>query len=123
MVPAGGEIVEQVSRYNYSSDFLESLQIYSTPHCHPDSLISSAEAGIVDTSIAPGSVVEGCAEWRIVSNQLYASGESEYDDDEPFMLVFVKLRDGRGWVPMYHPVTGGQLLSPVDLKALQAKKK
>lgn len=122
MVPAGGEVVEKVLYYTYSSDFLEYLQIYSTPHCHPDSLISSAEAGIVETSIAPGTMVEGCAEWRIVSNQLYASGESEYDEDEPFTLVFVKLRDGRGWVPMYHPVTGGQLLIPIEPKSAIKKK-
>ncbi len=122
MVPAGGEITEKVLYYNYSPDFLENLQIYSTPHCHPDSLISSAEAGIVDTSISPGSMVEGCAEWRILSDLLYASGESEYEDDEPFTLVFVKLRDGRGWVPMYHPVTGGQLLSHMDSKSSSKKK-
>jgi hypothetical protein len=27
------------------------------------------------------------------------------------IIGFVKLRDGRGWVEMYHPITGGALLS------------
>jgi hypothetical protein len=112
MIPAGGKVIEALVQYVYSADFLENLCIYSTPHCHPDSMVGSLE-GIMECTIAPGSIIEGCAEWKIQSNELYVSTDD--DDDDSFLLQFVKLRDGRGWVPVYHPVTGGQLLVPCQL--------
>lgn len=40
--------------------------------------------------------------------------EDDDDDDEVLTLGFVKLRDGRGWVQLNHPVTGSVLLTPLD---------
>lgn len=44
-----------------------------------------------------------------------AVGADGDEDDEVLTLGFVKLRDGRGWAQLNHPVTGSVLLTPLDL--------
>ena len=108
MIPVGGELVESIKRYEYSENFLEPLFIYSTPYCNADSAVEDE----TNLKISPGVKFEGCAEWKIDSTQLFQNlGYTEYEDEDPMNLCFIKLRDGRGWVPMYHPVTAGQLLT------------
>lgn len=110
MVSAGGDLQEQIRKYEYSSNFLDPLGIFLTPYCNAD----SAEEDSQSLVIQPGDCVEGCAEWKIDSTQLFHNlGYTEYEDEDPTTLSFIKLRDGRGWVPMFHPVTGGQLLTPI----------
>lgn len=125
LTPAGGKLIEEFRTYEYLDEFLETLPVYASPKCSPDNLVEGF-------SFPPGSRMQICAEWSISSSQLktpnqenkggsgkQAGGKGEEeggeeDEDEEVMFSFLKLRDGRGWVEMFHPVTGGQLLRRID---------
>ncbi len=46
--------------------------------------------------------------------------DGSYDEGEYEELTFVKMADGLGWVPVYHPITGGQILSLISQKSTVA---
>lgn len=103
-----------VRQYQYDSNNLDALPIYLSPNCHHE----EEETGYY---LSPGDVVEGIAEWHTSSSIFVdlqkteaADGEEDGEEEDSLVLGFVKLRDGRGWVQMNHPVTGGTLLYPLD---------
>jgi hypothetical protein len=112
LTPTGGKVVEVIRTYEYSPEFIEPLLIYLNPRCHRDSL--------TDLSFLPGSRFQICAEWSISSDALgdYTSSTKSSslgdEGEEPIAFCFLKLRDGRGWVEMYHSITGGKLLSFIE---------
>jgi hypothetical protein len=112
LTPTGGKVIEALRTYEYSSEFIEPLPVYSNPRCHQDS--------VTDISFLPGSRLQVCAEWTISSDSLGDSSTSnkssspECDDEESVVFCYLKLRDGRGWVEMYHSVTGGKLLRSIE---------
>ena len=108
LVPVGGKLTEKLHTYEYSQEFLEPLFIYSNPKCTKDSL--------TDYSLPPGSKFQTCAEWTISSNTLAEQlhGAMTGDEEEEVLFCYLKLRDNRGWVEMYHDVTGGKLLKLID---------
>jgi hypothetical protein len=83
---------------------MEPLPIYSNPRC--------LEESATDYSFPPGSKFQICAEWTISSE--IVNGPTADEGDEVILFSYLKLRDGRGWVEMYHNVTGGRLLVPVE---------
>lgn len=106
MERAGGEIQEFLASYQYLSENIDTLPVYISPQCQEEQRTMHR--------LSPGERFDGMAEWRVSSRQLEALSESsannnQIDGDDDLMLVFIKLRDGRGWVEMFHPVTGGQL--------------
>lgn len=96
LIPAGGRVLEEIAVYTYPSHFLESLVVYSSPQCTQESA--------TDVRLKPGTTIRACAVWNIPAAILNC------DPEDDMMLSFVKLNDGTGWVPMFHHVTGGQLL-------------
>jgi hypothetical protein len=101
MVSAGGDVTEDIITYLYSDDNLEGLPIYLVPH--------PSEENKTTLTIRPGTRFEGIAEWTVNSRVFVENAEQSEEDS--MIIGFVKLRDGRGWVEMYHPITGGALLS------------
>ena len=115
MVPVPGEYLEDSTlRYVYSADCLEDLEVYNSPNCD--------EEHLTGLTLHPGAIVRAVAQWTTTVGAVAAvapgeSGEAtdvEEDEDKNEVIVFVKMADGLGWVPMYHPITGGQILSLVS---------
>lgn len=122
MVPVPGTLIEDDSlRYVYSADCLEDLEIYNSPNCD--------EEHLTGLHLHPGAILRCVAVWTTSTAAVSAVAASGSSSDAPAPgagtgetdtedgneeLVFVKLADGKGWAPMYHPVTGGQLLSLVS---------
>lgn len=102
MTHVGGKLVEAIRTYEYPSEFLEALPVFSNPRCSSDFL--------TDQVFLPSSRFQICAEWTVSSDVL---GEQEEGEDA-ISFCFLKLRDSRGWVQMYHPVTGGKLLKLIE---------
>jgi hypothetical protein len=92
--------------FEYSGEFLEPLLIYSNPKCTDESL--------TDYSYSPGSKFQVSAEWTVSSEPMNDGGGGEGEEDDSIVFTYLKLRDGRGWVEMYHPVTGGRLLKEIS---------
>lgn len=105
MAPVSGSLVEVSKVYSYSSEFFENLKIYTSPTCDEEQALESEE-----DSFAPGSEIRGCAEFT-----------PEQPEDEEDVFTYIKLEDGRGWVPMHHPVTAGVLLTVVSTSAVAPK--
>lgn len=122
MVPVPGEYLEDSTlRYVYSADCLEDLEVYNSPNCD--------EEHLTGLTLHPGSIIRAVAQWTTTSGAIaaVAPGESgevtdAEEEDGNEVIVFVKLADGLGWVPMYHPITGGQILSLVSTQPLKKGK-
>jgi hypothetical protein len=105
MVPVPGTLLEDDTlRYVYSADCLEDLEIYNSPNCD--------EEHLTGLRLHPGAILRCVAVWTTTASAVSVDSSVTAEDDEE--LVFVKLADGKGWAPMYHPVTGGQILSLVS---------
>lgn len=105
MIPVGGRLVETLHTYEYEKDFLANLPIFSNPRC--------SNEFVTNLSFSPGSRFQTTIEWSI-SSDLLGDGREGEDDEENIAFCFLKLRDGRGWVQMYHPITGGKQLRLVE---------
>jgi len=110
MIPAGGEIFEQLCSYYYLDDYQDGLPIYTTPHCHIDFITGEV--------LQPGEEFQGCAEW-IISRNAFGSAssssqfsqhiieeEEDEDDEDGKKLCFIKLTDQRGWIESKNRSTG-----------------
>jgi hypothetical protein len=105
MVPVPGTLLEDDTlRYVYSADCLEDLEIYNSPNCD--------EEHLTGLRLHPGAILRCVAVWATTASAVSVDSSVSAEDDEE--LVFVKLADAKGWAPMYHPVTGGQILSLVS---------
>ena len=117
MVPVAGTLIEDASlRYVYSIDCLEELEVYNSPNCD--------EEHLTGLRLHPGAIVRAVAQWTTTVGAVSATvtpGQEEVpaeqtDDevDSAEELVFIKMADDKGWVPMFHPVTGGQILTLIS---------
>lgn len=115
MVPVAGELIEDDSlRFVYSADCLEDLEVYNSPNCD--------EEHLTGLRLHPGAIVRACALWittaAAVSSTITPGEEGATDDglDGSEELQFVKMADNKGWVPVYHPITGGEILTLISQK-------
>lgn len=113
MVPVAGELIEDDSlRFVYSADCLEDLEVYNSPNCD--------EEHLTGLRLHPGAIVRACALWittaAAVSSTVTPGEEGATDDglDGSEELQFVKMADNKGWVPVFHPITGGEILTLIS---------
>ena len=122
MTEVAGKLVEDDTlEYVYSADFLEDLDVFNSPNCDEDHFTG--------VQLRPGSIIRACAVWTttvaavspIIPEEVEAEEGGEQGGGgggnipgENEVLAFVKLANGKGWVPVYHPVTGGELLVKIS---------
>jgi hypothetical protein len=114
MVPIPGVLIEDDTlRYVYSIDCLEELEVYNSPNCD--------EEHLTGLRLHPGAIVRAVAVWTTTMGAVSATvapgdtpGEMTDGEDGSEELVFIKMADSKGWVPMYHPITGGQILTLIS---------
>lgn len=97
------QVLSPAALFTYSDTCLEPLPIYGSPQCKDDSRID----GI---SIMPGQQVLAAAVWQVIEEGDEFDVAMEQEEEEK---VFLRLEAG-GWTPLFHPVTGGQLLHRVE---------
>lgn len=144
MERGGGTVTEALRRYQYDVNSLDALPIYLSPNCHheeedtgyylsPGEIVEGIAEWHVSSSVfvdlydeakrAEASKTISAASKKNKSKRPWDDNDGDEDDgvgvnddedDEVLTLGFVKLRDGRGWVQLNHPVTGSVLLTPLD---------